>query len=103
MVLVLDYQSCGFPIDSINIHSLQSGSANALSLAGYSNRQIQKMGHWKASTFKDYIREEQQVFSQGMSRDMEKHFRFINISSDAYHKVTDMVNAMEYTVNATAA
>jgi hypothetical protein len=34
----------GIPITEINMHSLRSGGANALALAGYSNMQIQKMG-----------------------------------------------------------
>ena len=34
----------GIPIQRISIHSLRSGGANALSLSGYSNTQIQKMG-----------------------------------------------------------
>ncbi len=36
----------GIPIDHINTHSLRSGGANALALAGYSDTQIQKMGRW---------------------------------------------------------
>ena len=70
--LVLDYPARGFPIDRIDTHSLRLGGANALSLAGYSDRQIQKMGHWKGSTFKEYIREELHVFSEGMSCDMNE-------------------------------
>jgi hypothetical protein len=42
--LVLGYPSRGVPIDRIDTHSLRSGGANALSLAGYTDRQIQKMG-----------------------------------------------------------
>jgi hypothetical protein len=38
--LLLDYPSRGFPVDRINTHSLWSGGANALSLAGYSDHQI---------------------------------------------------------------
>ena len=34
----------GIPIQQINMHSLHSGGANALSLSGYSDTQIQKMG-----------------------------------------------------------
>ncbi len=34
----------GIPIPRINTHSLRSGGANALALAGYSDTQIQKMG-----------------------------------------------------------
>jgi hypothetical protein len=35
----------GIPIDRIDTHSLRSGGANAFLLLGYSNTQIQKMGH----------------------------------------------------------
>jgi hypothetical protein len=42
--LVLAYPSRGFPIEQIDTHSLQSGGANTLSLAEYSDRKIQKMG-----------------------------------------------------------
>jgi len=34
----------GIPIERVNTHSLQSGDANALALAGYSDIQIQKNG-----------------------------------------------------------
>ena len=33
----------GIPIDKVETHSLRSGGANALSLVGYSNRDIQKL------------------------------------------------------------
>ncbi len=42
---VLDYPTAkGIPIGRINTHSLRSGGANALSLARYSDTQIQKNG-----------------------------------------------------------
>jgi hypothetical protein len=42
---VLDCPSAkGIPINRIDTHSLQSGGKNALSLAGYSDSQIQKWG-----------------------------------------------------------
>ena len=37
----------GIPITLINTHSLCSSSANALTLLGYLDMQIQKMGHWR--------------------------------------------------------
>ena len=50
---VLNYLELkGIPIDQINTHSLRDGGANALSLLGYTNREIQKMGRWKSNTFK---------------------------------------------------
>ena len=36
----------GIPIPLIDTYSLRIGGANALSLSGYSNREIQKMGRW---------------------------------------------------------
>ncbi len=48
----------GISITRINTHSLCSGGANTLALAGYSDMQIQKMGRWRGATFKEYIREE---------------------------------------------
>ena len=56
---VLDYKGTrNIPVDCIDTHSLRSGGANALSLSGYSDRQITKMGRWKSATFMEYIREE---------------------------------------------
>jgi hypothetical protein len=48
----LDYPSRGIPIERVDTHSLRCGGANALSLAGYSDRHIQKLGRWRGETFK---------------------------------------------------
>ena len=49
----LNYSSLkGIPIDRLDTHSLRSGGANALLLAGYSDRGIQKMGIWIRGNFK---------------------------------------------------
>ena len=86
----------GIPIDRVDTHSLRSGGANALSLAGYSDRQIQKMGRWRSATFKEYIREELACFSEGMSKNMRRHFQFVNISGGVYTDVTDHVLPLPY-------
>ena len=41
----------GIPTSSVDTHSLRGGGANALSLAGYSDREIMKMGRWRSATF----------------------------------------------------
>ncbi len=62
---ILNYPTAkGIPIDQIDTNSLWSGGANALSLAGFSDTQIQKLGHWRGATFKEYIREELACFSE---------------------------------------
>ena len=81
----------GIPIERIDTHSLRMGGANAMSLAGYTDRQIQKMGRWRGQTFKEYIHEELHSFSKGMSRSMKKLFKFVNIAGGAYHDVTNAV------------
>ena len=101
---VLNYPTAkGIPIDCIDTHSLQSGGANALSLAGYSDTQIQKMGRWRGATFKEYIREELACFSEGMSRSMKRTFDFVNIAGNAFNKITDDILDREYKVNVSAA
>jgi hypothetical protein len=39
----------GIPMERVNTHSLRSGGANALALAGYSDTQIQNMGRWRVA------------------------------------------------------
>jgi hypothetical protein len=56
----------GIPISRINTHSLRIGGANALTLVGYSDKQIQKMGQWCGATSKEYIREELACYARGM-------------------------------------
>lgn len=95
----LDYpESRGIPIERIDTHSLRIGGANALHLAGYSDRQIQKMGRWRGETFKEYVREQLDVFTEGMSRSMRKCFGFVNVEGGAYHDITRTVVAMDYNV-----
>ena len=49
----LDYLSIkSIPIERVDTHSLCAGRANALSLAVYIDRDIQKTGRWRGETFK---------------------------------------------------
>ena len=88
----LDYPAVkGIPVDRINTHSLRSGGANALALAGYSDTQIQTMGRWRGATFKEYIREELACYASGMSKDMKQKFNFVNIAGNAFHEINDLI------------
>ena len=65
--MVLEYPEMrGIPIERVDTHSLRGGGANELSLNGYSDTQIQKLGSWKGKTFKEYIREELAMFAEEM-------------------------------------
>jgi hypothetical protein len=99
---VLDYPIAkGIPIKWINTHSLRSRGANALSLAGCSDTQIQKMGRWRGATFKEYVRKELALFSEGMSTKMKQKFHFINVAGNSMYNITENIIASEYTVHAT--
>ena len=86
---ILEYPTVkGIPIDRIDTHSLRSGGANALSLAGFSDTEIQKMGWWRGATFKEYIREELACFSEGMSTKMKQKFHYMNVAGNAFRDIT---------------
>jgi hypothetical protein len=97
---LLQYPSTrGIPIARIDTHSLRSGGANALALLGYTDTQIQKMGRWKGATFKIYIRKELACYSAGMSTNMKRNFKFVNISGNAYHDITTTCVELDYNMN----
>ena len=98
--IALEYPALkGIPIDRIDTHSLRSGGANALALSGYSDREIQKMGRWRSATFKEYIREELNIYAVGMSTNMKRRFNFVNIAGGVYHDVTTATIQQSYTIN----
>lgn len=88
----------GIPVERIDTHSLCVGGACSLALAGYSDTQIQKMGRWRGATFKEYIREELSVYSEGMSKLMKKCFGFVNVNATAFEDVTEECVGSEYDI-----
>lgn len=82
----------GIPIERVDTHSLRIGGANALSLSGYSDREIQKMGRWRGETFKEYIREQLDVFSKGMSKNMKQKFNFVNVEGGVNSDIVEVLD-----------
>jgi hypothetical protein len=93
----------GIPIERIDTHLLRIGGANALSLTGYSNRHIQKLGRWRGETFKEYVREQLSNFSEGMSSSMQKTFGFVNVEEGVFHDVTDTLLTIPYSTHGSPA
>ena len=56
---MLDYPARGIPISRVDTHSLRSGGACALKLAGYGETEIKKMGRWalNSQAFLEYIQQ----------------------------------------------
>ena len=95
--VTLNYETTrGISEDFVDTHSLRSGGANALHLAGYSDRQIMKMGRWKSKTFLEYIREELGCFSSGMSRNMKRVFKYANVRGDRWADITNAAVVSDY-------
>jgi len=78
---VLDYPVRGILIDRIDTHSLHSGGACALSVAGFKPHEIMKMGRWAPNSlsFMEYIQQQLSTFSAGMSDAMSKIKPFTNM------------------------
>ena len=86
----LDYpHTRGVPLARVDTHSLRGGGANALSLTGYTDTQIQKLGRWRGETFKEYIREELASFSVGMSKSMKRCLGYVNVSGGVFHMLPE--------------
>jgi hypothetical protein len=100
----LDYPATrGIPIERVDTHSLRIGGANALSLAGYSDHHIQKLGRWQGKTFKEYVRRQLSTFSKGMSSSLQKTFGFVNVEGGAFHDITDILLTLPYSTHGSPA
>ena len=78
---------------STHIRYVEEG-ANALALSGYSETAIQKMGQWKGSRFKEYIREELANYTDVTSTATKTKFNFMNIAGNAFRDITETVLTM---------
>jgi hypothetical protein len=68
--------SLGFKANEIGCHSLRSGAAMAMKLAGVSEYTIMIIGRWKSMAFLDYIRKQVAQFSIDISDRMLAHADF---------------------------
>ena len=78
---MLGYESRGIPIDRIDTHSLRSGGACALKLAGFDEVVIKKMGRWSpdSNSFMEYVQQQLSSFSAGMAARMSQVEVFTNM------------------------
>ena len=59
------------------------------------------LGRWRGATFKEYVREELALFSEGMSTKMKQQFHFVNVAGNSMYDITESVIESDYTVNTT--
>lgn len=85
IVDVIGKNVLGFTKDDVGLHSIRSVGAMAMFLSGVSDIIIQRVGRWESNAFMEYIREQVETFTYGVSKKMLKNEQFYhlnNIESD---------------------
>mmetsp|Transcript_28648 Transcript_28648/g.33301 ORF Transcript_28648/g.33301 Transcript_28648/m.33301 type:complete len:304 (-) Transcript_28648:414-1325(-) len=70
----------GFTKEDIGLHSVRSGGAMAMFLSGTSTIIIQRIGRWSSEAFLEYIREQVESFTAGVSQNMINFEHFFNLN-----------------------
>ena len=78
IVDLLGVTKLGFIREDDGLHSIHSGGAMAIFLSVVATIIIQQVGHWESDAFMEYIREQVETVTVGVSRKMRAH-------QDYYH------------------
>ena len=71
----------GFSKNDIGLHSIRSGGAMAMFLSGTAVIIIMRIGRWSSEAFLEYIREQVESFTVGVSQRMLRYEAFFTLSS----------------------
>jgi hypothetical protein len=69
----------GYTIGRVSSHSLRSGGAMALKLAGQSSDTIMRIGRWTSNTYMTYIHAQIGALAKGLAWKMSRHHTFHNV------------------------
>ena len=77
---IIGEATLGFTESDIGLHTIRSGGAMAMFLSGISTIIIQRVGRWSSEAFLEYIREQVENFTHGVSQKMLnfEHFQTLN-------------------------
>ena len=84
IVELIGEQALGFTKDDVGLHSIRSGGAMAMFLSGVSEIVIQRIGRWESFAFLDYIREQVENFTYGVSTRMLENEEFHHLNKVQY-------------------
>jgi hypothetical protein len=73
----------GFTKDAVGLHSIRSGGAMAMFMSGISTVIIQRIGRWSSEAFLEYIRDQIESFTLGVSQKMIEVSDFHHLSSQS--------------------
>jgi hypothetical protein len=74
-------ESSGYDLRRIGSHSLRSGGAMRLKLAGYDDDIIKKLGRWTSNTYLHYIQTQIGNLTAGIATNMARVLRFYNVGA----------------------
>ena len=76
----MQLEKFGIQLHNVSSHSLRSGGAMALHLAGVPAHTIRLMGRWKSDAFLAYLHTQLSCFSEGLSSLMSSPQQFTNVA-----------------------
>jgi hypothetical protein len=79
IVDIIGEEELGFNKDDIGLHSIRSGGAMAMFLSGISVIIIQRVGRWSSEAFLEYIRDQVESFTMGVSNKMLQYEEFFSL------------------------
>ena len=79
-IQALGLHEAGITTKNVSSHSLRSGGATAMKIAGESDIAIQKAGRWTSTTFITYIQHQIAAVNNGVSKRMSKVIPYCNIT-----------------------
>jgi hypothetical protein len=84
----------GFSKEDVGLHSIRSGAAMAMFMSGVSPIIIQRVGRWSSDAFLEYIRDQVESFTLGVSQKMidADHFNHISSNIEKYPKLKILHN-----------
>lgn len=86
VVKVMGEATLGFHNDAIGLHSIRAGGAMAMFLSGVSEIIIQRIGRWSSFAFLEYIREQVECFTAGVSQKMLQFETFYHLNEETAQK-----------------
>ena len=77
----------GYGKDDVGLHSIRARGAMAMFLSGVSEIIIQRVGRWKSIAFLEYIREQVETFTLGVSQKMLRHEKYHHLNEKEADKI----------------
>ncbi len=97
---IIGHDELGFTPTEIGLHSLRSGAAMTMFLAGIPTSTIKLMGRWASEAFMDYIRPQVEKFSSLVSKAMIANPSYFTIPHNnnlcGYHSLFPNNNTQQH-------